>query len=137
MDRDAFSVAIVDTNRSSEGVLQITLVLSNGSPRACSVASDITGSPALVLEVPGRTRWLIHPAQGSALSIGPTSNLATVAWVTNPPSRFRLNFSIRRAQAEQGVAMVRRFLPRWTRSDFTEWTRQVWNPANPASAWIE
>jgi hypothetical protein len=124
-------------NHFSNGVVQVSLELSNASSRTLNVADDSTGSPALVLEVPGQTKWLNRLANTGRINLGATSNLTTSAWITNPPPRFRLLFSIRDLDAEKRMTSIRRLLPKALRSRSAEWSRDLWNLTNPASAWIE
>jgi|WetSurMetagenome_2_1015567.scaffolds.fasta_scaffold27476_3 hypothetical protein len=137
VDRGGFDVRLLAVTRFTNGAVQVSLELSNGSSRVLNVVDDSTGSPALVLEVPGQTRWLNRPANTGRMTLGTSSNLTTSAWVTNPPPRFRLLFSVRDFDAERRMDSTRRLLPKALRSDFTEWSRDLWNSTNPASPWIE
>ena len=136
-DQGGFEVRLLAVTRLTNGALQVSLELSNGTSRALNVVDDTGGSPALVLEVPGRTQWLNRPANTGNINLGAGSNLTTSALVTNPPPRFRLLFSVRDFDAERRMTSTRRLLPEALRSGFTEWSRDRWNPTNPASPWIE
>ena len=134
-DHVQLNVRVLSVKRFSNGLMQVSLELSNSGPRLLNVAADRTGSPALVLEVPGRTKWIHRPDSSGGISLGATNKLTTLAWVTNPPSRFRLHFHVRDSNAEAKMDSIRRLLPTKTlQSSFTKWRREQWEPSSP---WIE
>jgi hypothetical protein len=131
-----FDVRLLSVSTLSNGVMQVSLSLSNGTPRMCNVVDDRSGNPLLTLEEQGRTRWLTRYANTGSLNLGAGSNLITTVLITNPPPRFRLLFSIYNKDAEKSIQSVKRLLPRRVGNSYLEWKRDLWNPTNPGTPWF-
>lgn len=137
-DQGSFVVSTLRAYRLSNGVVQVSLLLSNGTTRTLNVVDDVAGNPALILAVPGQTMWLAPLGNQVKIFLGPTSNLVTTAWITNAPLRFRLQLSLRDLDAERRVfGPAYLCLPHGWAAKVVEWRRKDWHPENPVTSWIE
>jgi hypothetical protein len=140
-------VHLAGTPQSSNGVLLVTVVLTNGTPRVLNVVDDSCGKPAFILdERSGRRRtddtWgtqLTDLANQLKINLAPGATLTNTVCVTNPPSRFRLRVYVRDLAAERRGFPLCQIVPRALAMKVVEWRQRRQNPdvVLPASPWIE
>ena len=130
-------------SQTSNGVLLVSVILTNGTARALNVVDDADGNPGFVLDAGGATRdspgrWLRPLLNQLKSNLAPGTSLTNVVWVTNPPPRFRLRVIVRDLAAESR-GLPPRFLGPAFAEKVASWRRKREDPeiTAPASVWID
>ena len=146
---------IADTPQLSNGVLVVSVVLSNGTPRSLNIVDDTAGNPLFALDAgaaywPAGNRdhgaWLGPIGNTLKLNLAPGASLTNSVSVTNPPPRFRFRATTRDFAAERRGMWVKLLaLPqRWSENFLSR--LQLAKPPQepmpvekpmPTSDWIE
>lgn len=125
------TVRVADTPRLSNGVLVMSVVLSNGATHSLNIVDDAAGNPLFALDAgtnyypagsPVHGTWLADIGNTMILNLAPGASLTNTVSVTSPPPRFRFRAEVRDFDAE------RRALYRRPADD---------QLAMPTSSWIE
>jgi hypothetical protein len=140
-------VQLASTRQLSNGVLLVTVVLTNGTPRALNVVDDSRGKPAFILDERDERRrtdgtygmQLTDLANQLKINLAPGATLTNTVCVTNPPPRFRLRVYVRDLAAERRGFPLYRIVGRALALKVVEWRlkRQNTDIVLPASPWIE
>jgi len=131
---------LAGTRQSSNGVLLVTVILTNGTPQTLNVVDDADGNPAFVLDTGGHHgRWLTPMVNQLKVNLAPGASLTNTVAITNPPPRFRLKVPLRDLAAEIWGWQVFRFIPqplsRWANMG-VKWSLRKRLNIFPASDWI-
>jgi hypothetical protein len=140
-------VQLASTRQLSNGVLLVTVVLTNGTPRALNVVDDSRGKPAFILDERDERRrtdgtygmQLTDRANQLKINLAPGATLTNTVCVTNPPPRFRLRVYVRDLDAEGSGFPLYRIMGKALAMKVVEWRlkRQNADIVLPASPWIE
>jgi hypothetical protein len=128
---------VANLHRTTNSVLQATVILKNKTSRMLNVVDDSRGNPAFVMETTGTRVWLTDMVNSLKMNIAPGASLTNAVLLTNAPSRFRLKVTLRDLGAEKQVWSVYPILPKRLASKVVEWRRKGWLPEEPASDWIQ
>ncbi len=96
----------------TNGVMLLSVVLSNGTSRTLNIVDDGAGNPFVVLDagnsnVPGTIgTGLSVLANTLKLNLAPGAALTNAVRLTNPPPRFRLLVEVRDLASERRRALV-------------------------------
>jgi hypothetical protein len=131
---------LAGTRQSSNGVLLVTVILTNGTPQTLNVVDDADGNPALVLDTGGQhRRWLTPMVNQLKINLAPGASMTNTVAITTPPPRFRLVVPLRDLAAEIWGWQVFRFIPqplsRWA-NVVVKWSLRKRLNIYPASEWI-
>ncbi len=132
----AVDLHLAGVRQLTNGVLLVTVVLTNGSPRTFNVVDDSAGKPAFILDNGGKFgTWVTDMTNQVRLHITPGASLTNTLLVTNAPPRFRLKVMLRDLAAERRdwAGVVIHFLP----DGLAEKLKRRREVPPPTSAWIE
>jgi hypothetical protein len=141
-------VRVAGLSPISNGVLLVSVVLSNGTSRTLNLVDDTAGKPLFLLDVgtggspPGSGSygvWLGDMANKLRVNLAPGASLTNGVWMTNPPPRFRLRVNVRDLAAEGRGFPAYHIVGKTLAMKLVQWRQRMHSPdvSLPASRWIE
>ena len=131
---------LMSVSSSSNGVMLVSVVLTNSTPLALNVLDGADGRPAFILDDGSEQTWLTPMVNKCNISLAPGGSLTNVVLVTNCPPQFRLKLAVvyLGRDSRDWPLPVGRLLPEPWRSRFAEWDqkRKTGTHWKPASRWI-
>jgi hypothetical protein len=130
---------VTNFTKNTNGVLHVSVVLTNSTPISLNVLDDSDGNPAFILEeVGGSGMWLTHMVNSLKINLAPGASLTNVVFLTNPPPQFRLMLHLRDLADEhrRWPLPVGRLIPEPWRTEFIQWNLKRRKHWAPASGWI-
>jgi hypothetical protein len=131
---------LMGVSSSSNGVMLVSVVLTNSTPLVLNVLDDADGRPAFILDDGSEQTWLTRMINKCSINLAPGGTLTNVVLVTNGPPRFRLKLAVYYLgrDSRDWPLPVGRLLPQPWRSRFAEWdqNRKTGTHWQPASRWI-
>src|ERR1035437_9111259 len=85
---------LMGVSSSSNGVMLVSVVLTNSTPLALNVLGDADGQPAFILDDGSEQTWLTRMINKCSISLAPGGSLTNVVLVTNCPPQFRLKLAV-------------------------------------------
>src|SRR5688572_546437 len=131
-------LGILSVKRPASGLVQLTVLVTNGTQRTLNVVDASPGKVAFVIHDPASNRvWASTMINQLTINLRPGDSLTNTIFLTNPPIRFRLSCVLRDFEVEGHVWSVYRFLPKKLSERIVEWRRPKWQLEEPMSPWIE
>jgi hypothetical protein len=122
---------------SANGVVAVTVILTNGMPRGMNIVDDINGNPHFALQFYGdpgiwvKQHFYINPGTNSLsltdggnqirIRLAPGQCLTNTVMLTNPPPRFRLMVSVRDFEDREALGLFYLFLSRASFGALDKW----------------
>ena len=140
--RPVFQLTLAAVRYAGNGVLRVTVVLTNGTHHPFDIADDADGNPAFLLDDGSATgdtygTWVKPLANQHKVRLAPGASLTHALWLTNPPPRFRLRVdALDLAKQGRGFPLYR-IIGRGLAGKMWSWRRKLLPPQVPSSVWIE
>ena len=98
---------------STNGSVQVVLLLTNGASTSLNVIDDSFGRPFIAYETGGGMRYGITPlANNLTLYLAPGKCLTNTCTLSSAPKKFRLSCELRDTRAEMRNGIVSLFMPK-------------------------
>ncbi|HYG33613.1 MAG TPA: hypothetical protein VEC99_02435 [Clostridia bacterium] len=140
--RSVFQIKVSGVQQSSNGVLLVSLILTNGTRHPHEIDDDVDGGPALILDdgatnhpTIGKT-W-VKPLGNRRRVLAPGAALPHTVCLSNAPPRFRFIVPAEDLVIRNSGSPVYRVLGRvFGPQQVYDWHMQHYAPKPPTSVWI-
>ena len=135
---EKFELKMLQITPSTNGSVQVMLLLTNGASVSLNVVDDSFGHPFMAYEAEDGTRCGITTlANMLSINLAPGKCLTNTVTLNNAPPKFRLFCQIRDLRAEMRICSVYLFMPKSTAQRFVQARRRQMKVPPPTTEWIE
>jgi len=135
---ERFELRVLQVKPSTNGSVQVLVVLTNGASVKLNVVDDSAGRPFMAYEAGGGMRYGMTTLSNLlTINLAPGKCLTNTVTLTNAPEKFRLLCDVRDLGAEFWIWSPGLIMPKGMAQRHVESRRKQWDLPSPATQWIE